>query len=56
MKKIAAGRIFQRGQAMTEYILLVSLVLTIFAGTTALFSKQIQAYLNLLFDFICLPL
>ena len=43
------------GQAATEYLLLVAMVLILFTGTTALFSKQIQNYLNLLFEMICLP-
>jgi len=43
------------GQASTEYLILVGLVLMIFAGTTALFSKQEQNYLGLLFEMIHFP-
>jgi hypothetical protein len=43
------------GQAATEYLLLVAMVLILFTGTTALFSKQVQNYLGLLFEMICLP-
>jgi hypothetical protein len=43
------------GQAATEYLLLVAMVLILFTGMTALFSKQIQNYLDLLFEMICLP-
>lgn len=56
MKKLVRSRVFHRGQAMTEYILLVGLVLVIFAGASTLFSRQIQGYWNLLFNLICLPL
>ena len=43
------------GQAATEYLLLIAMILMVFTGTTALFSKQIQTYLSLLFEMICLP-
>ena len=43
------------GQATTEYLLLVAMIVMVFTGTTALFSKQIQNYLGLLFELICLP-
>jgi hypothetical protein len=43
------------GQAATEYLILVGMVLMVFAGTAALFSKQVQNYLGLLFELIDLP-
>ena len=43
------------GQAATEYLMLVGMVLMVLAGTAALFSKQVQNYLGLLLDLIDLP-
>lgn len=51
LKKQNAG-----GQAAVEYVLLVTVVLSAFAGVAVLFSNQVDHYLSLLFDVIVLPI
>lgn len=55
LKIPAFRKTVEAGQAATEYLLLAAMILMVFTGTTALFSKQIQNYLDLLLEMICLP-
>jgi hypothetical protein len=44
-----------RGQAATEYLILIGMVLMAFTGIAAVFSNQVRNYLSLLFELIQLP-
>jgi hypothetical protein len=43
------------GQAATEYLILIGMVLVAFTGIAAVFSNQVRNYLSLLFELIQLP-
>jgi hypothetical protein len=43
------------GQAATEYLILIGMVLMAFTGIAAVFSNQVRNYLSLLFELIELP-